>query len=144
MYCRNCGKEIADPTIKFCPNCGESVSGVEPEEPVAVGSIRCPKCGSTDVEMQVHQEQRGGATVTKTKSKYKQKGHGCLWWLFIGWWWWMVDLIMWIFIFPVRFLVQLFKKKKYVGDSTSVTSTKNKIKYKTVCLCRSCGYNWEK
>lgn len=103
----------------------------------------CPKCGSTDVDVQLHQENIGGRTITKTKSKYKQKGHGCLWWLVIGWWWWIVDLFLWVFMFPIRLIAQLFKKKKYVGNSTSVSSTKNKVQYKTIYLCKACGYHWE-
>ena len=105
--------------------------------------MNCPKCGSANVDMQLHQENVGSSTVTKTKSKYKQKGHGLLWWLCIGWWWWMVDLILWIFAFPFPFLVQLFKRKKYAGKSTSVSSTRNEIAYKTICLCKSCGHNWK-
>ncbi len=105
--------------------------------------MRCPKCNSENVDIQLQQENLGSRTITKTKSKYKEKRHGCLWWLFIGWWWWMVDLMLWIFVFPIRFLVQLFKRKKYVGSSTSVSSTESKIKYRTICLCKSCGYHWE-
>lgn len=103
----------------------------------------CPKCGSQNVDAQLYQENIGGTTVTKTKSKYRQKGHGCLWWLMIGWWWWIVDLLLWIFVFPIRLIAQLFKKKKYVGQSTSVASTHNQVQYKTVYLCKSCGYHWE-
>lgn len=147
MYCKNCGKKLDD-DAKFCPSCGTSVTEQAPPEPEPAvnqnqSSICCPKCGSRNIDMQVHQEQKGGATIAKTKSKYKQKGHGCLWWLLIGWWWWMVDLMLWICIFPVRLFIQLFKKKKYVGDSTTVSATTNKIKYKTICLCKSCGYHWE-
>ena len=103
----------------------------------------CPKCGSTDIETQVYQEMRGSKTVTKTKSKYRQKRHGLLWWCFIGWWWWMVDLCFWIYLFPIRFLIQLFKKKDYTGTSKSTEKTKNKIAYRTVYLCKNCGRHWE-
>lgn len=106
--------------------------------------MRCPKCHSEDIDMQLQQENLGGRTVTKTRSKYREKGHGLLWWLFIGWWWWIVDLFLWICLFPIRFVAQLFKRKKYVGSSTSVSSTKNKVTYRTVCLCKSCGHHWEK
>lgn len=104
----------------------------------------CPKCGSSQIETKVFQENSGGTTVTETKSVYKQKGHGCLWWLFIGWWWWMVDLMLWIFLFIPRLICQLCKKKKYKGKSTSVSQTTNDIKYKTVLVCKNCGNTWNK
>lgn len=139
MYCKNCGNQLAD-DAKFCSGCGAAAVS----ELSNANTTHCPKCGGTNVDIQLHQETIGGNTVTTTKSRYKQKGHGCMWWLFIGWWWWIVDIMLWIFIFPIRLLVQLFKKKKYVGKSTSASATKNEIKYKTVCLCKSCGHHWEK
>lgn len=103
----------------------------------------CPKCGSDNVTVQTFQENSGSTTITKTKSKYKEKGHGCLWWLTIGWWWWIVDIMLWIFLFIPRFCVQLFKKKKYKGKSTSVATTVNDVAYKTICVCQNCGNRWE-
>lgn len=105
--------------------------------------LTCPQCGSINVSVQVFQEQAGTTTVSKTKSKYKEKGHGCLWWLLIGWWWWMVDLLLWIFLFLPRLLIQIFKKKKYVGSSQTVSQTVNQTVYKSMCNCMSCGYVWE-
>ena len=108
--------------------------------------LTCPTCGSTIIDSNVFQENLGGKTITK--SKYKEKGHGCLWWLFIGWWWWFVDLFLWIFFFFPRLIIRLlaapFKKKKYKGSETSVAITKNRINYKTVFLCKACGNSWEK
>lgn len=141
MYCKNCGKEISDDAV-FCSHCGGKVQELSRPE-VDPSALRCPVCGSTDVESQVHQEDRGSKTKSKTKSVYRQKGHGCLWWLIIGWWWWMVDIFLWIFIFPLRLLFQLFKKKKYVGKSTTDSTTKNKITYTTVHMCKHCGHNWK-
>ena len=138
MYCKHCGKEI-DAAASFCSHCGEKVT----LENQSNSGMRCPNCGSHDIDIQVHQENIGGATVTKTKSKYREKGHGCLWWLVIGWWWWAVDLCLWVFAFPFRLIAQLFKKKKYVGNATSVSSTKNEVQYRTVHLCKSCGHHWE-
>lgn len=103
----------------------------------------CPNCGSNAVTVQPYQEQKGSKTVTKTKSKYKEKGHGCLWWLFIGWWWWIVDLFLWIFAFPIRLITALFRKKKYVGKSKAVSVTKNKVSYTTLCVCQDCGHVWK-
>ena len=103
----------------------------------------CPRCGSGNIDIQVFQENGGSTTVTKTKSKYKQKGHGCLWWLAIGWWWWIIDLLLWMFFFLPRFCIQLFKKKKYKGSATSVSQTKNKVAYKSFYVCKDCGNRWE-
>lgn len=102
----------------------------------------CSKCGSEHVTIQTFQENLGAKTVAKTKTKYKEKGHGCAWFLLIGWWWWIVDLMLWIFLFLPRFCVQLFKKKKYKGKSISISNTVNDIKYKTVCTCQNCGHSW--
>ena len=110
--------------------------------------LTCPACAGTNVDTQIFQENLGSETVTHTKSKYKQKGHGCLWWLFIGWWWWIVDLLLWVFFFVPRLIIRLFaapfKKKKYKGSSTSVAVSNNRISYKSICLCKDCGNSWEK
>lgn len=103
----------------------------------------CPRCGSRNVEIQLFKEDTGSQTITTGQSKYKEKGHGCLWWLLIGWWWWVIDLCMWVFAFPLRFLYQIFKKKKYVGSSTSVSTTKNSFEYRSECLCKDCGHHWK-
>ena len=106
-------------------------------------AIACPKCGSNNVDIQLHQENQGSTTVTNTKSKYKQKGHGILWWLCIGWWWWIVEIMLWIVAFIPMLLIKCFRKKKYTGKSTSVASTKNVVTYKSVCLCKNCGNHCE-
>ena len=102
-------------------------------------AVKCPNCGSENIDFQVHEEK---TTVTRTKSKYKEKGHGCLWWLLIGWWWWIVDLMLWIFLFLPRLVIQLCKKKKYKGSATSVSA--DHVNYQTICLCKDCGHNWKK
>lgn len=104
----------------------------------------CRKCGSTDIDTQVFQEERGSVTSSVTKSKYKEKGHGCLWWLTVGWWWWFVDLLLWIFLFFPRLLAKIFRKKKYVGKSKTTSTTVNQIGYRHVYTCRNCGYHWSK
>lgn len=104
-----------------------------------MANICCPKCGSGNIDFQVQQETK---SITKTKSKYHEKGHGCLWWLLIGWWWWIIDLFLWVFLFIPRALLHIGRKKKYVGDSKS--TTRNKVQYKTVCVCQNCGHNWVK
>lgn len=106
----------------------------------------CPKCGSEDVAVQTHQEHVSSVTTEKRTSKYKEKGHCLLWWLLIGWWWWMVDLFLWIFFFGFRLILAIihaiFKKRKYVGSETAISSTVNNIRYVTVCTCPNCGNTW--
>lgn len=101
--------------------------------------MTCPKCGSNNVNIQTFQENRG--SITNTKSKYKEKGHGILWWIFIGSWWWIIDLFLWIFLFIPRLLIRLGRKKKVVGKSTSVTV--NNIAYANVYTCQDCGHTWK-
>lgn len=106
----------------------------------------CPKCKSENVKTETFQEQKGNQTTTRTKSKYKEKGHGILWWLTIGWWWWIVDLASWFCFFVPRLILRLFsapfKKKKYKGTESAVSTTKNKVVYKTICTCQNCGHSW--
>lgn len=110
------------------------------------GRAFCPNCGSEDISRQVFQENKGSKTFTTTKSKYREKGHGCLWWLLIGWWWWIVDLYLWVVFFIPRLIIALimkgFKKKKYKGNSVSVSNTVNDISYRTICTCNKCGHTW--
>ena len=102
----------------------------------------CPKCGNSCVTVQTFQEDGGTVTTSTTSSKYREKGHGLFWWLLIGWWWWVVDLCLWIFFFVPRLLVKIFHKKKYVGRSSTVSTTVNNVIYRTVCTCQQCGHTW--
>ena len=107
----------------------------------------CPKCGSSNVTVNTFQENTGSVSTSRTQSKYREKGHGCLWWLLIGWWWWIVDLFTWIFLFIPRLILRLFrapfKRKKYVGTSSTVSSTVNQVEYKTICTCQNCSHTWQ-
>ena len=105
--------------------------------------MNCPKCDSRDVVVQTFQENKGEKTVTKTKSTYQEKKHGCLYWLFIGWWIWIFDLFLWLFLFIPRVLIHIGRKRKYKSKSRSVSKTTNDIGYKTLCVCQDCGYQWE-
>ena len=100
--------------------------------------MTCPKCHRNHVISQTFQENRG--SVTRTRSKYREKGHGCLWWLLIGSWWWIVDLFLWVFLFVPRALLHIRRRKTYVGNSRSVT--RNEIRYRTVYTCQDCGHTW--
>lgn len=81
--------------------------------------MTCPKCGSTNVNVQVVQEQQ-----------LKNKHHGFIWWFCIGWWW---IPIKWICLTIPALIVKIFghKKQKIV------------TKEKTVCVCQACGHKWE-
>lgn len=111
-------------------------------------TVSCPNCGSNNISFQTVQENLGSETISKTKSKYKEGGHGCLWWLTIGWWWWMVDLFLWIGFFLPRLILRLFampfKSKKGKGKEKTVSHTVNNFRYVTICTCQSCGNSWKK
>lgn len=108
--------------------------------------MTCPHCGGNNVTVQIVQEDRGSRTVSHTTSRYREQRHGCLWMLTIGWWWWFVDLLIWIFAFIPRAFAHLLyhvgRKRKYKGKSRTVTTTRNDISYKNICVCQDCGYNW--
>ena len=109
--------------------------------------IVCPICGSRNVELKIMQENKGSTVITESKTKGTTKsGHGCAWWLFIGWWWWAIDLCIWLVAFIPRLLIQIFKGKKSRTKSktTTVSQEVANIDYKTVCLCRNCGNHWVK
>ncbi len=110
--------------------------------------MECPKCGSSNVTVNTFQEDRGSVTTVKTRSRYQEKGHGCLWWLLIGWWWWIVDLLLWIFWFFPRLILRLFaapfRKRKYRGTSSSISTTVSNVVYRTICTCQNCGHSWTK
>lgn len=78
----------------------------------------CPKCGSSNVNVQV---------VTQTK--LINKHHGFLWWVFIGWWWLMIK---WVVFTVPALIVKIFAPKKQ----------KLKQKTKSVAVCQNCGYQW--
>lgn len=104
--------------------------------------MKCPKCGSDHVDVQVFQENMGSETHNQSNFKLKEKGHGILWWLFIGWWWMPIKLILWIVAFPFMAVLRLGRKKKYEGTSTGQSTTQNKIEYRRVFLCKDCGHTW--
>lgn len=143
-------RKMSGPEIMSALN----TSGLSEETPTYInvgetnsadGEIKmvCPKCGGTNVLVNTVSENLGSTSVSTTQSKYKEKGHGCLWWLFIGSWWWIIDLLMWIFLFIPRALLHAGRKKRYVGKSTTVSNSMNHIVYKTICTCQSCGNAWK-
>lgn len=148
IKCPECGKELSD-KASVCPQCGFPIQEInQGTENTNSKQLYCPNCGGTNISIQSVQENIGSETRATTTTKYKEKGHGCLWWLIIGWWWWMVDLFLWIFAFLPRLILRLFaapfKKKKGVSVGQTVAHTTNKIVYRTVCTCQTCGNVWRK
>ena len=88
----------------------------------------CPNCKSENVKIESVQENLGTTEISKTNTK--EKRHGIIWWLFIGWWWKIIDLFLWVLLFIPRALIHIGRRKKYV--STTTTQTVNHIVYKTV------------
>lgn len=117
MYCKNCGRQIDD-NLKFCPECGANVSGNNNEAQRASSGMTCPKCGSSNISIQI--EQVSSKTKTKTKKK------GCLF-----------KLGRAMLICCTFGLWKLFGKK----DSTSKSGTK--IKNQKIAICQDCGKSWK-
>ncbi len=87
--------------------------------------MKCPKCGSDNVNVQV-------VTEAKTELLVQKKHHGILWWICIGWWWLPVK---WLFLTVPAFLVKFLAPKTY--------KTKTHIAHKSMCVCQSCGHHWK-
>lgn len=81
--------------------------------------MKCPKCGSENVSVQV---------VTETQ--LKEKKHGVFWWICVGWWWLPLK---WLFLTLPALIVKIFAPKKY----------KTKTIQKSVAVCQNCGKRWE-
>lgn len=80
--------------------------------------MQCPKCGSENVQVQVINEV-----------KLKNKHHGVIWWIFVGWWWLMIK---WLFLTIPALIVKIFSRKKQKAKNIQ----------RTMCVCQSCGNTW--
>ncbi len=98
----------------------------------------CPNCNSDNVKVESVQENLGSTEFSRTDTK--EKKHGCLWWLLVGWELWILNILSWIFLFIPRVLLHIGRRKKYVSKTT--TQMVNHIVYKTVCTCQNCGNTW--
>lgn len=76
--------------------------------------MKCSKCGSENVNVQL---------VTKVKNKK----HGIIYWLFIGWW---LELFMWFFLTLPWLIIKIFKPKKVTSKTHSQA------------VCQNCGNAW--
>jgi len=79
----------------------------------------CPKCKSENVTVQMVNEV-----------KLKNKHHGIIWWLFIGWWW---LFIKWFCLTIPALLAKIFIPKKQKAIN----------KTRKMCVCQGCGYSWK-
>ena len=80
--------------------------------------MKCPVCGSENVNVQI---------VTETE--LKNKHHGVVWWLCIGWWW---VPIWWLFFTIPALIIKIFAPKKQ----------NLKQCHNTVRVCQTCGHKW--
>lgn len=80
--------------------------------------MTCPKCGSNNTNVQM---------VTDTE--LKDKHHGIVYWLLIGWW---LHPLLWFFLTVPMILGKLFGNKKQ----------KVVTKHKSVAVCQDCGHHW--
>lgn len=81
--------------------------------------MKCSKCGSENVTVQVVTEQ-----------ELKVKKHGVLYWLCIGWW---LKPLLWFFFTLPMLIIHIFKPKKY----KTVNHTKK------LAVCNDCGKSWK-
>lgn len=81
--------------------------------------MKCPKCGSENVTVQM---------VTETE--LKEKKHGFIWWLCVGWWWLPIK---WLAFTWLALLAKIFSPKKY----KTVSHTKK------MAVCNNCGKSWK-
>ena len=80
--------------------------------------MKCPVCGSENVNVKI---------VTETE--LKDKHHGVVWWLCIGWWW----LPIWWLCFTIpALIIKIFAPKKQ----------KLKQHHKSMRVCQNCGHKW--
>lgn len=81
--------------------------------------MKCPKCGSENVNVQVINEV-----------ELKNKHHGLIYWLCGGW---ILTILKWLFLTVPALILKLFGHKK----------KKVKNIQKTMCICQQCGNSWE-
>lgn len=81
--------------------------------------MECPKCGSTNVNIQMVSE-----------SQLKNKHKSIWYWIFIGWWW---RPLLWICLTLPMLLGKLFGRK----DKKIVTQ------HKSMAVCQNCGNHWQ-
>jgi len=81
--------------------------------------MNCPKCNSQNVNVQVVNEV-----------KLKNKHHGIIWWLLIGWWWIPTK---WLCFTLIALIVKIFSHKKQKAINKQVK----------MAVCQNCGNTWK-
>lgn len=81
-------------------------------------ALRCPQCDSSNVNVQMVSE-----------SHLRNKHHGCIWWLLVGWWWLPVK---WLFFTLPALIFKLFAPKRQ-----EITT-----EHHAMCVCQNCGHSW--
>lgn len=81
--------------------------------------MTCEKCGSDNVKIEL-----------TTDTKLKEKHHGIVYWICVGWW---LQPILWICFTLPMLIISIFKPKKY----------KTETKTAKIALCQDCGHSWE-
>lgn len=89
---------------------------------------KCPKCGSTHVQL------------SNVESK-----HGCLWFILFGWIYWIWVLVKWMIGFMIILcfdwwmaIIKAVQKKGYVWKGKRWFSGRKKTYY-----CHDCSYNFK-
>ncbi len=93
----------------------------------------CPKCGGTNITFQREQTGSIGAGTNKVTIQ-TEKGHGCLYWVIIGWWWKLL-----YFIAIGWWWNLLFKRHSLGGINVHADKAINQ----TVAICQNCGNTWK-
>jgi len=104
----------------------------------------CSKCGSDNISYQREQTASFGGSFHKFGGG--KSGHGCLWWLFVGWWIW----IFWVFKFMFDVILAcctlglslLFRRKRNSGINGGAIIA-NKSINRTMAVCQNCGHSWK-
>ena len=79
----------------------------------------CPKCNNQNVQVQVTNEV-----------KLKNKHHGMIWWICIGWWW---IPIKWLCFTGIALILKIFGHKKQKAVNKQVKTA----------VCQNCGNTWK-
>ena len=120
MFCTNCGTQFEG---KFCPNCGTPAGGTayqvpQQQETVHHGGIKCPKCGSENVTVQMQE--------VEAKTKNHGNGLGGI----------ANNTARGLTAACTLGMSNLVWKKSKGSEKTKIINQK-------VCLCQNCGHSWE-
>lgn len=97
-------------------------------------TVRCPRCGSTNISYQREQTANFGAGTNKVVIQQVKKSKGCLWWLCVGWWW-----------IPLYWLLIGWWWRPLMGGRTNSGLNFNASKSinRTMAVCQNCGNSWK-